>query len=192
MCGRIRACTTMRWRRCSAMTRHGRTQRAPSERVARCSLYASGKKFKAATKRQATMRAVFRRAARMRAAATARCDRPVHHQHGALGCRRAGGAGAGALRGFLVDESALHSPSPNPLPEGERVERVPLDIAPLFETVDDLKNAPATLRALLDDPVYREHLACTRRSSMGDARLFRQRQGWRHARFALGFAACAG
>ncbi|KRE88823.1 phosphoenolpyruvate carboxylase [Frateuria sp. Soil773] len=36
---------------------------------------------------------------------------------------------------------------------------VPLDIAPLFETVDDLKSAPATLRALLDDPVYRRHLA---------------------------------
>ena len=36
---------------------------------------------------------------------------------------------------------------------------VPLDIAPLFETVDDLRNAPATLRALLDDPVYRAHLA---------------------------------
>ena len=35
---------------------------------------------------------------------------------------------------------------------------VPLDIAPLFETVDDLKNAPATLRALLDDPVYCAHL----------------------------------
>lgn len=35
---------------------------------------------------------------------------------------------------------------------------VPLDIAPLFETVDDLKNAPATLRALLADPVYRAHL----------------------------------
>jgi phosphoenolpyruvate carboxylase len=35
---------------------------------------------------------------------------------------------------------------------------VPLDIAPLFETVDDLKNAPATLRALLDDPIYRAHL----------------------------------
>jgi phosphoenolpyruvate carboxylase len=35
---------------------------------------------------------------------------------------------------------------------------VPLDIAPLFETVDDLKNAPETLRALLDDPVYRAHL----------------------------------
>jgi phosphoenolpyruvate carboxylase len=35
---------------------------------------------------------------------------------------------------------------------------VPLDIAPLFETVDDLKNAPNTLRALLDDPVYRTHL----------------------------------
>lgn len=38
---------------------------------------------------------------------------------------------------------------------------VPLDIAPLFETVDDLKNAPSTLRALLDDPVYRAHL-CAR------------------------------
>lgn len=37
--------------------------------------------------------------------------------------------------------------------------RVPLDIAPLFETVDDLANAPDTLRALLDDPVYRDHLA---------------------------------
>ncbi|WP_266168351.1 phosphoenolpyruvate carboxylase [Dyella subtropica] len=37
--------------------------------------------------------------------------------------------------------------------------KVPLDIAPLFETVDDLTNAPATLRALFDDPVYRTHLA---------------------------------
>ncbi|HZX72334.1 MAG TPA: phosphoenolpyruvate carboxylase [Rhodanobacter sp.] len=36
---------------------------------------------------------------------------------------------------------------------------VPLNIAPLFETVDDLTNAPATLQALLDDPVYRRHLA---------------------------------
>jgi phosphoenolpyruvate carboxylase len=36
---------------------------------------------------------------------------------------------------------------------------VPLNIAPLFETVDDLKGAPETLRALLDDPVYRRHLA---------------------------------
>jgi phosphoenolpyruvate carboxylase len=36
---------------------------------------------------------------------------------------------------------------------------VPLDIAPLFETVDDLKHGPATLRALLGDPVYREHLS---------------------------------
>ncbi|MFC5581590.1 phosphoenolpyruvate carboxylase [Rhodanobacter terrae] len=36
---------------------------------------------------------------------------------------------------------------------------VPLNIAPLFETVDDLKAAPQTLGALLDDPVYRQHLA---------------------------------
>ncbi|HEY9133820.1 MAG TPA: phosphoenolpyruvate carboxylase, partial [Dyella sp.] len=36
---------------------------------------------------------------------------------------------------------------------------VPLDIAPLFETVDDLKNAPATVQALLDDALYRRHLS---------------------------------
>ncbi|WP_295362984.1 phosphoenolpyruvate carboxylase [Arenimonas sp.] len=35
---------------------------------------------------------------------------------------------------------------------------VPLDVAPLFETVDDLDNAAATLRSLFADPVYREHL----------------------------------
>ncbi len=35
---------------------------------------------------------------------------------------------------------------------------VPLDVAPLFETVDDLTHAPATLQALLEDPVYRAHL----------------------------------
>ena len=51
-----------------------------------------------------------------------------------------------ARRGGMVDEA----------------QHVPLNIAPLFETVDDLKNAPATLRALLDDPVYRRHLAARR------------------------------
>jgi phosphoenolpyruvate carboxylase len=44
----------------------------------------------------------------------------------------------------------------------DEAQHVPLNIAPLFETVDDLKNAPATLRALLDDPVYRRHLAARR------------------------------
>ncbi|MGH8519732.1 MAG: phosphoenolpyruvate carboxylase, partial [Panacagrimonas sp.] len=36
---------------------------------------------------------------------------------------------------------------------------VPLDIAPLFETVDDLCAGPDTLRALVADPVYRAHLS---------------------------------
>lgn len=40
-----------------------------------------------------------------------------------------------------------------------RATAVPLDIAPLFETIDDLKHAAASLRALLADPVYRAHLA---------------------------------
>lgn len=35
---------------------------------------------------------------------------------------------------------------------------VPLDVAPLFETVDDLAAAPSTLHALLGLPAYREHL----------------------------------
>ncbi len=37
--------------------------------------------------------------------------------------------------------------------------RVPLDVAPLFETVADLQAAPEVMRALFDDPVYRAHLA---------------------------------
>jgi len=37
--------------------------------------------------------------------------------------------------------------------------RVPLDIAPLFETVDDLYAGPDVLRALCKDPTYAEHLA---------------------------------
>ncbi|HJR12431.1 MAG TPA: phosphoenolpyruvate carboxylase [Rhodanobacteraceae bacterium] len=36
---------------------------------------------------------------------------------------------------------------------------VPLDIAPLFETVEDLEHGAATLRALLENPVYRDHLS---------------------------------
>ena len=60
--------------------------------------------------------------------------------------------------------SASTRPSSDPsghlLPEAEKGKTVvPLDIAPLFETIDDLKNAPATLRALLADPLYRAHLA---------------------------------
>lgn len=33
-----------------------------------------------------------------------------------------------------------------------------LDVAPLFETIEDLRAAPATMRALYSDPVYRAHL----------------------------------
>ncbi|MGY3039983.1 phosphoenolpyruvate carboxylase [Rhodanobacter sp. TND4EL1] len=68
-----------------------------------------------------------------------------------------------------MSAAASTRPSSGPpghlLPEGEKgashhaAHDVPLNIAPLFETVDDLKNAPATLRALIADPVYRRHLA---------------------------------
>ncbi|MGY1458621.1 MULTISPECIES: phosphoenolpyruvate carboxylase [unclassified Luteimonas] len=36
--------------------------------------------------------------------------------------------------------------------------QVPLDVAPLFETVDDLDAAAGVMRALFDDPVYRRHV----------------------------------
>jgi phosphoenolpyruvate carboxylase len=36
---------------------------------------------------------------------------------------------------------------------------VPLDVAPLFETVDDLEAGPGVLRTLAADPVYAAHLA---------------------------------
>lgn len=37
--------------------------------------------------------------------------------------------------------------------------QVPLDVAPLFETVDDLEAAPEVMRSLFADPQYRAHLA---------------------------------
>jgi phosphoenolpyruvate carboxylase len=37
--------------------------------------------------------------------------------------------------------------------------QVPLDVAPLFETIDDLRAAPGILDALCSNPVYRRHLA---------------------------------
>jgi len=48
-----------------------------------------------------------------------------------------------ARRGGLVDDAG----------------QVPLDIAPLFETIDDLGHGTEVLRDLLADPVYRAHLA---------------------------------
>ncbi len=39
-----------------------------------------------------------------------------------------------------------------------RRDEVPLDIAPLLETVDDLKNGPAILESLLSNKLYRHHL----------------------------------
>ena len=43
---------------------------------------------------------------------------------------------------------------------------LPLDVAPLFETVDDLAAAPSVLRALLADDWYRAHLECRGRRQM--------------------------
>src|SRR3546814_20460498 len=42
---------------------------------------------------------------------------------------------------------------------------VPLDVAPLFETVDDLEAAPEVMRALFDDADYRGDRKSTRLNS---------------------------
>ncbi|MBB1473055.1 phosphoenolpyruvate carboxylase [Luteimonas sp. MC1782] len=42
--------------------------------------------------------------------------------------------------------------------EGDGAGEVPLDVAPLFETVDDLDAAAGVMHALFDDPVYRRHV----------------------------------
>jgi phosphoenolpyruvate carboxylase len=59
----------------------------------------------------------------------------------------------------LVDPHPL---TPSPSGRGGTLHRpiggVPLDVAPLFETVEDLEAAPDVLRALLADDVYRAHL----------------------------------
>lgn len=47
-------------------------------------------------------------------------------------------------------------------PNGE----VPLDVAPLFETVDDLKASPDVLRALSKNPTYAEHLGARGRRQL--------------------------
>ena len=41
---------------------------------------------------------------------------------------------------------------------GPKGAAVPLDIAPLFETVEDVARAPEIMDKLLADPRYREHL----------------------------------
>jgi phosphoenolpyruvate carboxylase len=41
---------------------------------------------------------------------------------------------------------------------GHKSGRIPLDIVPLFETVDDLQHGPAIMSELFSDPIYRQHL----------------------------------
>jgi len=71
---------------------------------------------------------------------------------------------------------------------------VPLDVAPLFETVTDLAAAPTVMRELLADPYYRAHLAERRMHQMvmigysdsnKDAGIGASRWGLQHAQAAL-------
>jgi phosphoenolpyruvate carboxylase len=68
--------------------------------------------------------------------------------------------GASALGVFIVSmsESAADALAVLALARLAGADPAMLDVAPLFETVDDLAAAPSILRELLDDPVYREHL----------------------------------
>ncbi|WP_233840937.1 phosphoenolpyruvate carboxylase [Dyella sp. 2HG41-7] len=124
------------------------TQRTPTERVAALRPYASGEKsLDVVDDAQAeSLRAVF---------ATLHTSRG-HYGEDAIGLYIISMART-AADVLAVLALARYGGLVKPTQTGEGI-AVPLDIAPLFETVDDLKNAPNTLRALLDDPVYRAHL----------------------------------
>jgi len=47
-----------------------------------------------------------------------------------------------------------------------KADHIPLDVAPLFETVDYLEGSPAVMRELLQEPYYRAHLAERRMHQM--------------------------
>ncbi len=126
------------------------TQRTPAERIAKLRPYASGEQVlaKVDDAQAESLRAVF---------AT------LHASHGHYGIDAIGlyiismarsAADVLAVLALARYGGFFESSSEG----GGHKTVVPLDIAPLFETVDDLKNAPDTLRALLDDPVYRAHL----------------------------------
>ena len=126
------------------------TQRAPAERIAKLRPYASGEQTlaKVDDAQAESLRAVF---------ATLHASRG-HYGVDAIGLYIISMARS-AADVLAVLALARHGEFFESSPEGDgRKTNVPLDIAPLFETVDDLKNAPDTLRALLDDPVYRAHL----------------------------------
>ncbi len=126
------------------------TQRAPAERIAKLRPYASGEQTlaKVDDAQAESLRAVF---------ATLHASRG-HYGVDAIGLYIISMARS-AADVLAVLALARHGEFFESSSEGdERKTNVPLDIAPLFETVDDLKNAPDTLRALLDDPVYRAHL----------------------------------
>jgi phosphoenolpyruvate carboxylase len=120
-------------------------QRQPAERVAMLRPYASGERILARVDdtQAESLRAVF---------ATLHESRE-HYGKDAIGLYIISMARS-AADVLAVLALARHGG----FVEGDGGTTVPLDIAPLFETVDDLKNAPDTLRALLDDPVYRHHL----------------------------------
>ena len=72
------------------------------------------------------------------------------------------------------------------------VEICTLPIVPLFETIGDLRAAPAIMRELLQVPVVRRSTALAGRCAGGDDRLFRFQQGRRLSVVELGAGQGAG
>ncbi len=89
------------------------------------------------------------------AAPTLDVFRAIHQARESLGSRAIGPYVVSMARGPDDVLSVLYLARRAGLAEGGVV---PLDVAPLFETVADLEGAEATMRALFDDPVYRRHL----------------------------------
>ena len=169
-CARIRQCTMPRWRRCSAMPawpRAASSARPPARLIAR--------RAGQPTRRRAPRRR-WRCSARGRVAPHYgdAALRAVHHQHEPQRRRRAGGAGAGACRRLRGRRRPGAAGRRAAVRDGRRPAGAPRHPA-LAVRRSGLPRAPARARRPPD----------------GDARLFRQRQGWRHRRLALGAAAGA-
>ena len=78
---------------------------------------------------------------------------------GAMGGRSDGAKEGEDERGNL---SSLKTPTPNPSLPSSPSRPVPqsrLAVAPLFETIDDLRRAPEVMQRLFDNPAYRKRLA---------------------------------
>ena len=96
----------------------------------------------------------------------------IQQRHGVQACRRY----VVSFTTSAADIAAVHELARYACPGGPPV----LDVVPLFESGDDLRNAVAVLDGMVELEPVAARLAVTGRRLRGDARLLRLREGARH------------